>query len=212
MSGITDARTAEITSTGEPGSTFDIVLRGYDRIQVDARLARATTDQRAAVQRITALEHRVEQLQAELGEARIRGAQPELSYGGLGARVEKILRLVEEEADDLRAEAFGQAEKADKAAQTVAAQVRAQAEEDGRVRREQSRQEASRLLAGARNEAARARAEAAAIRDEAAGVLEAARARAAWGRRRLRGQPRPAPGSRRTRPSRPAGVCRARPH
>ncbi len=118
MSGMTGARPAEITSTGEPGSIFEVVLRGYDRHQVDARLARATTDRRPAVQGITVLEHQVGQLQAGLGDARMRGAGAELSDGGLGARVEKILRLVEEEADDLRAEALGQAEKAGRAART----------------------------------------------------------------------------------------------
>jgi cell division septum initiation protein DivIVA len=183
MSGMTGARATETASSGELGSGFDIVLRGYERKQVDQYLARISADRRAAAQRIGALERRVEELHVEFQDAQGQGGEAEPSYAGLGARVEKILRLAEEEAQDLRAEALGLAEQAGKAAETTAAQVRAQAEQDGRAHREQTRQEAAKLLEGARKEAAQVRAEAAneaaAKRDEAEGVLETANAKAA---------------------------------
>jgi hypothetical protein len=66
---------SRMTSTGEVGSGFDIVLRGYERKQVDEHLARATADRRAAAGRIGALERRVEELQVEL-----QNAQADLSW------------------------------------------------------------------------------------------------------------------------------------
>jgi chromosome segregation ATPase len=183
MSGMTDARATKTTSTGEVGPGFDIVLRGYERRQVDEHLAVTTAERRAAAGRVGGLERRVEELTVEFRDAQKRGGEVEPSYAGLGARVEKILRLAEEEATELRAEAVGQAEQVRRAAETAAAQVRAQAEQDGRARREQARQEAAKLLEQARKQAAQVRAEAAdeatAKRDEAEGVLEAARAMAA---------------------------------
>jgi hypothetical protein len=183
MSRMTEPRTSHATSADEIGSSFDIVLRGYERKQVDEHLARTAAERQAAAQRIGALERRVEELHFELQNAQKQGGEAEPSYAGLGARVEKILRLAEEEAKDLQAEAQAKAEKERKAAEVNAAQVRAQAEEDGRARREQTRQEAAKLLEEARKEAAQVRAEAAneaaAKRDEAEGILEAARAKAA---------------------------------
>jgi cell division septum initiation protein DivIVA len=178
MSGMTAARTSHART-----EEFDIVLRGYERKQVDDHLGRINSERVAAAQRINALEHRVEELDTELQNAQKREAEAEPSYAGLGARVENILRLAEEEAKDLKLEAQASAEKDRKAAEAAAGQVRAQADEDARARREQTRQEAAKLLEEARKEAARVRAEAAneaaAKRDEAEGILEAARAKAA---------------------------------
>lgn len=178
MSRMTDARTTDTTAD----EAFDIVLRGYERKQVDDHLGRLNSERVAAAQRINALERRVEELHFELQNAQKQGdAEP--SYAGLGARVEKILRLAEEEAQDLKVEAQASAEKDRKAAEAAAGQVRTQADEDARARREQTRQEAAKLLEEARKEAAQVRAEAAneaaAKRDEAEGILEAARAKAA---------------------------------
>src|SRR5262245_30408518 len=177
MSRMTDARTTDTTAD----EAFDIVLRGYERKQVDDHLGRLNSERVAAAQRINALERRVEELHFELQNAQKQDAEP--SYAGLGARVEKILRLAEEEAQDLKLEAQASAEKDRKAAEAAAGQVRAQADEDARARREQTRQEAAKLLEEARKEAAQVRAEAAneaaAKRDEAEGILEAARAKAA---------------------------------
>lgn len=98
MSGVTDARATQTASTDDVGSSFDIVLRGYERKQVDERLARSSADRRAAAQRIGALERRVEELHVELQGAQRQAGESAPTYAGLGARVEKILRLAEEEA------------------------------------------------------------------------------------------------------------------
>lgn len=179
MSGMTDARTTTTTAD----EAFDIVLRGYERKQVDDHLSRINSERVAGAQRINALERRVEELHFELQNAQKQGAEAEPTLANFGDRLAKILRLVEEEASEYRAEAQVSAEKERKAAEAAAGQVRAQADEDARGRREQTRQEAAKLLEEARKEAAQVRAEAAneaaAKRDEAEGILEAARAKAA---------------------------------
>jgi hypothetical protein len=181
MCGMTDARATN--TTADEG--FDIVLRGYERKQVDGHLGRLNSERLAGSQRIDALERRVEELHIELQNAQKRAAESEPTYAGLGARVEKILRLAEEEATDLKLEARASTEKDRKAVEASAGQVRAQADEDARARREQTRQEAAKLLEEAGKKVAQVRAEAAneaaAKRDEAEGILEAARAKAAQG-------------------------------
>jgi cell division septum initiation protein DivIVA len=180
MSAVTGGHAAGTSPAGDGGPGFTIVLRGYERKQVNERLARIAADRRAAAERVAVLERRVEQLRVELQDAQRPAGRAETSYAGLGARVEKILRLAEEEAAELRAEALGQAENVGRAAQTAAGQVRVRAEQDGRARREQTRQETATLLDQAGAQAAQARGEAtteaAASRDEAEGVLAAARA------------------------------------
>ena len=97
---------------------FTVVLRGYDRDQVDdhigrlnaalsqAEQARAEAEQRMndaqrrlrqAEQRISALEQKLSDTNKQLEE----NSRPTLS--GLGTRVEQILRLAEEQANDHRA-------------------------------------------------------------------------------------------------------------
>jgi cell division septum initiation protein DivIVA len=49
-----------VSSAGDVGSSFDIVLRGYERRQVDERVTRDTADRRAAARQVGALERRVE--------------------------------------------------------------------------------------------------------------------------------------------------------
>src|SRR3954454_12289280 len=84
---------------------FELVRRGYDRAQVDERISKLVSDRDSALARISALEKRIEELHLESQNAQAQLADAEPSYAGLGARVEKILRLAEEEAKDLREEA-----------------------------------------------------------------------------------------------------------
>ncbi|KJY32493.1 cellulose-binding protein, partial [Streptomyces sp. NRRL S-495] len=84
---------------------FDLVRRGYERAQVDERITKLVADRDSALTRISALEKRIEELHLETQTAQAAVAEAEPSYAGLGARVEKILRLAEEEAKDLREEA-----------------------------------------------------------------------------------------------------------
>lgn len=90
---------------------FELVRRGYDRAQVDERISKLVSDRDSALARITALEKRIEELHLETQNAQAQVNDAEPSYAGLGARVEKILRLAEEEAKDLREEARRAAEQ-----------------------------------------------------------------------------------------------------
>lgn len=107
---------------------IEVVRRGYDRDQVDARISQLTRDRDTAASRITLLEQRVEELSAEAETTRSQAADAEPVYVGLGARVEKILRLAEEEADDLVEQARQDAARQQQAAGDAAGLARAEAE------------------------------------------------------------------------------------
>jgi DivIVA domain-containing protein len=95
-------------------AAFDVTLRGYDRHQVDAYVARTDRELHEVAERVGAAEHRVRQLTAELEAVRaelartqrfVRGNDGTPSYAALGRRVEEILALAEQQADDIRARA-----------------------------------------------------------------------------------------------------------
>src|ERR671939_385629 len=102
-----DSRTGKSTNPmavamNETPPAFDIVLRGYERRQVDEHLATLLKERGNAERRAAELEKQLNRLRQDVESTRHEQAEP--SYAGLGARVEKILRLAEEEARDLRAE------------------------------------------------------------------------------------------------------------
>jgi DivIVA domain-containing protein len=106
-----------------PGGTheppFELVLRGYDRRQVDAFLARIDVDlgtlaqdRDAAYAQLSALSTQVAQLQDELASSGRRSALPDAaSYAAFGPRIEQIFALVEEQANDIRSSATDDADR-----------------------------------------------------------------------------------------------------
>src|ERR1700742_108312 len=150
---------------------FELVRRGYDRAQVDERISKLVSDRDSALARITALEKRIEELHLETQNAQAQVTDAEPSYAGLGARVEKILRLAEEEAKDLREEARRAADQHRELAEQAAAQVRADAEAYAKESRAKAEAEGLRLNEKAKDEANQTRAEAA--KDAAAKRAEA---------------------------------------
>jgi len=165
----------------ETPPAFDIVLRGYERRQVDEHLAALLAERHVADNRISGLEKQVGRMRQEIETTRHEQSEP--SYAGLGARVEKILRLAEEEARDVRAEAQAAAERERALAADEAAGARTQAEEDAQRRIAEGEQAAARLLEQGRKQAAMIRSEATddatAKLGEAENVVEEARAKAA---------------------------------
>src|SRR3954464_12280261 len=104
---------------------FTVVLRGYERGQVDAHLgrliaalnqseqARGEAEQRMndAQRRLRQAEQRLNTLEQKLADSNKlleENSRPTLS--GLGTRVEQILRLAEEQANDHRSEAKRESE------------------------------------------------------------------------------------------------------
>src|SRR5215207_11400120 len=107
-------RTTDLNYLADVGMShgFDVALRGYDRRQVDDYLAQLESElatlrheRESAADRVGMLEQRLEELQIALQTAQRQVSEFEPSYAGLGARVENILRLAEEEAKSLRVEA-----------------------------------------------------------------------------------------------------------
>src|SRR5919106_530290 len=164
-------------SAGTPD--FTIVLRGYERTQVDmfierlqARIdeltttaAKAKTGTTDARDRINELERKVAEQAKQLEER----AQPTLS--GLGTRVEQLLRLAEEQAKEHRGESKREAEKLIAAAhleskevvekaRAVATAVKTAAEREAKATRDSAEREANELRASAKREAEALRAEA----------------------------------------------------
>src|SRR4029450_12015743 len=111
--------TTSPTTDGAGTPDFTIVLRGYERTQVDMFIERlqvrieelttaatkAKTGTTDARDRINELERKVAEQAKQLDEA----AQPTLS--GLGTRVEQLLRLAEEQGNQPPDEAKRAAEK-----------------------------------------------------------------------------------------------------
>ena len=95
-----------MTNTPAGRETFEIVRRGYEPQQVDRRIAALARDLETANQRRAELERRVEELHTQSQES--GGGAP---YSGLGARIEQILGLAEEEAKELRAAAAEEASR-----------------------------------------------------------------------------------------------------
>lgn len=162
---------------------FELVRRGYDRGQVDDRITKLVADRDSALARITALEKRIEELHLETQNAQAQVTDAEPSYAGLGARVEKILRLAEEEAKDLREEARRAAEQHRELAESAAQQVRNDAEAFSAERKAKAEDEGVRIVEKAKGEASTLRSEAQKDaqqkREEADALFEETRAKAA---------------------------------
>lgn len=108
---------------------FDVVLRGYDRRQVDeyldrieADLATAQTERSTLATRSQALDKQLAEQDREVQAARrqlVETAKP--TYAGLGTRVHQLLSLAEQEAAEVRAKAGADAAQTrDKAERDVA--------------------------------------------------------------------------------------------
>jgi hypothetical protein len=91
---------------------FVTVVRGYDRIEVDEHM-RATRREMARLQAALAdcddrrrlAERRADALEGEVGELRSQLTAPTQDGGGFGLRAERLLRLAEQEASEVRASA-----------------------------------------------------------------------------------------------------------
>lgn len=96
------------------GISFDLSLRGYDRGQVDAYVERTDLELHELGRRAGTAERRVRELTKELATVRgelyrtqrfVRGNDGQPSFAALGRRVEQILELAEQQAEDIRARA-----------------------------------------------------------------------------------------------------------
>src|ERR687890_901417 len=118
-----DEQLAPLPDEEQPGG-FDVVLRGYDRRQVDDYLDRVEAalndaDARHAedAQRLSALESQVIDMHERLADAERRAAGRPEPAPVAGDRIAAMLRLAEEEAAAIRAAATEEASQIVAAAQ-----------------------------------------------------------------------------------------------
>ncbi|MFZ5851254.1 MAG: DivIVA domain-containing protein, partial [Actinomycetota bacterium] len=141
-----DTRLTALFDSAHPA--FDVVLRGYDRGQVDRHVAGLEGAVRQATAQLGDLEAQVGALRAELAQAhRLLQEAERPSYSGLGARIEQLLRLAEEQASELVAQARAEAAQLVAGARVDAAELRAGAETDAAELRALAKREADELRA-----------------------------------------------------------------
>lgn len=153
---------------------FDVVLRGYDRHQVEDYIERvelalgeADRAHREDGERLAALEEELRAAKVALSDLERRAAGMPEPLSNVGERVATILRLAEEEADEVVAHARDRAAKetaertaalerreADIAgAAAEADKVRLEAQQDASALREQAQREATELVRRAQDQA-----------------------------------------------------------
>src|SRR5712691_7365983 len=125
---------AQLTNfSGEaPPREFVTVMRGYDRQQVDEHIRQIDAEVRRHREQAQAMQRELSEAHRQIHE------QDRPTYTGLGARIEQLLRLAEEQATEEV-----------QAARSEASGIKARAKVD-----------AAALRAGAENEAAKLRANA----------------------------------------------------
>ena len=88
---------AQLTNFFEeaPPREFATVMRGYDRHQVDEHIRQIEAEVRQHRESTTSLKRELSEAHRQIQE------QERPTYSGLGARIEQLLRLAEEQATEL---------------------------------------------------------------------------------------------------------------
>ena len=95
----------------DPGVQFDTIVRGYDRRQVDEFVQRQSRTESELQARLATAERRLQDVTAQAAaeiqrlRAQLASAEQSSSSEGFGARAEKLLRLAEAEAVEIRTSA-----------------------------------------------------------------------------------------------------------
>lgn len=141
---------------------FHVVLRGYDRLEVDSRLEYLESQLVVASRSLHAAQERNAELAAQLRSAQeqlSRPNEPVTPQESFGVRVEKILRLAVEEAKEIRTQAASEAmelvEQARAQTQAIhdeAEQLRTAAEHEAQQLRKAGEQDSEQLRVAARHE------------------------------------------------------------
>ena len=127
------------------GAAFDVVLRGYDRRQVDERLRFLGAELAAAEQALGAAQERTTDVEDELARVRLEVGMREPAAPVFGDRVERILRLAAEEAEEVRSRAAEEATATVREARLEAQRLVAEATAVAKQRQEDAERELHRL-------------------------------------------------------------------
>lgn len=160
------------------GASFDIVRRGYDRDQVDAQMRELRDRVNAAETQRKAAEQHARALEGELRNARSQQADGPISQDSFGFRAEKILRLAEHEAADVRSRAANEATALVEQARADAERHRHEVEQKLIARSAELDQEAAQRNVAIQEREQQAAAMLAAAREDASRITDDARAAA----------------------------------
>ncbi len=127
------------------GAGFDVVLRGYDRRQVDERLRFLGAELAAAEQALGAAQERTADVEDELARVRLEAGMREPAAPVFGDRVERILRLAGEEAEEAGGRAAEEATMTVREARLEAQRLVAEAAAVVQQRQEDAERELHRL-------------------------------------------------------------------
>jgi cell division septum initiation protein DivIVA len=162
-----------VQSSGGPGQAdFEVVRRGYDRDQVDAQLRELRDRLNAAEAARQAAEKRARDGEADKRSSRSSDAPAQESFG---FRAEKILRLAEHEAADVRSRAASEATGLVEQARADAERHRHEVEQSLIVRSAELDQEAAQRNVAIQEREKQAAATLAAAREDAARIADDAR-------------------------------------
>jgi DivIVA domain-containing protein len=124
-------------------TTFDVALRGYDKRQVDERLRVLAAELAAADNAVAAANQRIAMLEDALSQGRHASDGEPAGDANFGARVEKILKLAEDEAREVRAQAEAAAAAMLEQARAQAAELRERSEQEIATRRAEADRKAA---------------------------------------------------------------------
>ena len=140
---------AQLTSFFEetPPRDFAKVMRGYDPHQVDEHIRQLATEVRRHQEDAVAARRDLNDAHRQIQE------QERPTYSGLGARIEQLLRLAEEQATELVQAARSEANEIKAAAKVDGAELRAAAENEAAELRANAKRETDEVRGAAEREA-----------------------------------------------------------
>ena len=115
----------------EDQTAFPVVMRGYDRAQVDQHLHSLEKKLGEARAQVESMDAATMQMSGQLSEAQAQVREAERpSYAGLGSRIEQLLRSAEEQSSDVVSQANAHAKDVVGRATATAEQLTSQAENE----------------------------------------------------------------------------------
>src|SRR5713226_5586898 len=131
----------------QPHPTFSQKMRGYDQEEVEGHLREMDARLRDMRQSYQATQQEIAYLHRQMQE------QERPTYSGLGSRIEQLLRLAEEQRDEILAEARTEANQLMASAKVDAAELRAAAENETVELRATTKREVEEQIGSAEQEA-----------------------------------------------------------
>jgi hypothetical protein len=173
--GIPNTQSAGSGGAATGGASFDVVRRGYDRDQVDGQLRELRDRLASAEAARQGAEQHARAVETEMRSRAAAQADAPITQDSFGFRAEKILRLAEREATDVRNRAANEATALVEQARADAERHRHEVEQALIARSAELDQEATQRNVALQEREQQAAATLAAARDDAARITDDAR-------------------------------------